>query len=578
MGKLNVVLDWFANTNHTGFLLAEKRGYFAEAGLEVHIDGEVHGVMDLHGADFVLGPQISMLDCMSRGVELTGVAVLTQRSDSGIVSLKESGITSPRHLEGKRLTHWAPRWFHGVIGEAVRLDGGDYGKVELVPMDVGDIVATLGTVADATWVYANWENEELIAAGKEINFINLADVDPLFDFCAPAIAATHQVLRDRPAEVRAFLAALDRGYQEAARDPEGAVLAVKDGLPAVSEAMLVRSQRHLAPCCWISGATGAPSARSAGSGWPTGWWPTATTTAAAPPSTPMTSSPSEVGRITLERVTFRYLEQSKRPVLDEVSASFDRSRITVPHRPLRLRQEHPALSGGGDLSPERRIPPGGTVRVEGQEPAALGPGERCALVGMLFQNPELQFCMDTVENELFFCLENRRVPRAEMEERLSAALDFCGIAHLRRRPLRSPVRRGEKQRAALACLAALRPAWVLLDEPFANLDDQTAAPSSAGSSPGSTGNAAPAFWPSTTGWTTGCPSPTRSASWPRTARWTAPPMPPAPSPLRRGRSGASASPAAPTRPPGRSRPGRRRWCSPCGACGSPRMGARCCGT
>ncbi|MFQ7854401.1 MAG: hypothetical protein ACLRIS_03935 [Flavonifractor plautii] len=48
--------------------------------------------------------------------------------------------------------------------------------------------------------------------------------------------------------------------------------------------------------------------------------------------------------------------------------------------------------------------------------------------------------------------------------------------------------------------------------------------------------------------------------------------------LRRGRSGASASPAAPTRPPGRSRPGRRRWCSPCGACGSPRMGARCCGT
>ena len=163
MGKLNVVLDWFANTNHTGFLLAEKRGYFAEAGLEVHIDGEVHGVMDLHGADFVLGPQISMLDCMSRGVELTGVAVLTQRSDSGIVSLKESGITSPRHLEGKRLTHWAPRWFHGVIGEAVRLDGGDYGKVELVPMDVGDIVAPLGTVADV--MELTGENRTIVRRG-----------------------------------------------------------------------------------------------------------------------------------------------------------------------------------------------------------------------------------------------------------------------------------------------------------------------------------------------------------------------------------------------------------------------------
>lgn len=247
MGKIKVVLDWFANTNHTGFLLAEKRGYFAQAGLDVEIDGEVHGVMDLHGADMVLGPQISMLDCMARGVEMTAVAVLTQRCDSGIVSLKESGITSPRKLEGKRLTHWAPRWFHGVIGEAVRIDGGDYSKVRLVPMDVGDIVATLGTTADATWVYENWENQELIEAGKEINFINLADVDPLFDFCAPCMAATHQILRERPEDVRAFLAALDRAYIEVAHDPEGTVLEVKEGLPKVSDALLVRSQKHLAP-------------------------------------------------------------------------------------------------------------------------------------------------------------------------------------------------------------------------------------------------------------------------------------------------------------------------------------------
>ena len=151
----------------------------------------------------------------------------------------------------------------------------------------------------------------------------------------------------------------------------------------------------------------------------------------------MTSSPSEVGRITLERVTFRYLEQSKRPVLDEVSASFDRSRITVLTGPSGCGKSTLLYLAAGIYPQNAGFLQEGTVRVEGQEPAALGPGERCALVGMLFQNPELQFCMDTVENELFFCLENRRVPRAEMEERLSAALDFCGIAHLRRRPLRS---------------------------------------------------------------------------------------------------------------------------------------------
>ncbi|MDF2654221.1 MAG: myristoyl transferase [Bacillota bacterium] len=245
MGKIKIILDWFPNTNHTGFLVAEKKGYFKDAGLTVELSGDVHGVLDLHGADIVLGPQISILEKIAEGIPLTAVATLTQRCDSGIVSLKESGITSPQMLEGKRLTHWSPSWFHGVIGEAVRLDGGDYGKVKLVPMDVGDIVSTLGKDADATWVYENWENQELIEAGKEINYFALADVDPLFDFCAPSLAASRQLIETRPEELRAFLGALDRGYIESALSPEESVLLVRDSLPPVSDSLLIRSQRHL---------------------------------------------------------------------------------------------------------------------------------------------------------------------------------------------------------------------------------------------------------------------------------------------------------------------------------------------
>ena len=246
MRKIKVVLDWFANTNHTGFLLAQKKGYFAQKGLEVEIFGEVHGVMDLHGADVVLGPEISMLEKIAEGVKITAIATLTQKCDSGIVSLKESGITSPKMLEGKRLTHWQPRWFHEVISEAMRLDGGDYSKVKLVPMDVGDIVSTLGQVADATWVYENWENQELLEAGKEINYFALADVDPLFDFCAPSIAATRELIENHPEDVRAFLAALDQAYIETAHHPAESVLAVQDQMSGASQEMLLRSQKHLA--------------------------------------------------------------------------------------------------------------------------------------------------------------------------------------------------------------------------------------------------------------------------------------------------------------------------------------------
>ena len=245
MNTIKIILDWFPNTNHTGFYLAQKKGYFAEAGLDVQISGEVHGVLDLHDADIVLGPQISMLEKIAEGVEITAIATITQRCDSGIVSLKESGITSPKLLEGKRLTHWSPAWFHHIIGELVRIDGGDYSKVDLVQMDVGDVAATLGNIADATWVYENWENQELIEAGKEINYFALADVDPLFDFCAPNLAATHRFILEHPEDLRNLLACLDRAYIETAENPESSVLFVKEYMPKVSEELLIRSQKHL---------------------------------------------------------------------------------------------------------------------------------------------------------------------------------------------------------------------------------------------------------------------------------------------------------------------------------------------
>ncbi len=248
MEHLKVVLDWFPNTNHTGWLLAKKRGWYEEAGLDVEIVGDVHGVMELHGADFVCGPECSMLDLREMGTEITAVAVFHQKCDSGIVSLKEAGITRPKELEGKRLTHWAPAWYHEAIGRIVEKDGGDYSKIKLVQMDVGDIVTVLETVADATWVYENWENYVLRAAGHEINYFNLGDIDPIFDFCAPAIAATKQVLTERPEAVRKFLEITDRAFQEVAKDPAGTVLEVKEFMPeGCSDEMLVESQKHLAP-------------------------------------------------------------------------------------------------------------------------------------------------------------------------------------------------------------------------------------------------------------------------------------------------------------------------------------------
>ncbi|MEA5002191.1 MAG: ABC transporter ATP-binding protein, partial [Christensenella sp.] len=95
--------------------------------------------------------------------------------------------------------------------------------------------------------------------------------------------------------------------------------------------------------------------------------------------------------------------------------------------------------------------------------------ERMPLVGMMFQNPDLQFCMDTVENELIFCLENKGEDPADMQRQMDEALAFCGISHLKEKALHT-LSGGEKQKMMLACVTLLRPKWLLLDEPFANID------------------------------------------------------------------------------------------------------------
>jgi len=61
------------------------------------------------------------------------------------------------------------------------------------------------------------------------------------------------------------------------------------------------------------------------------------------------------------------------------------------------------------------------------------------------------------------------VPRAERRERVRAALEQVGLAHLANRPARV-LSGGEQQRVALARAWALRPKVLFLDEPTANLD------------------------------------------------------------------------------------------------------------
>lgn len=111
----------------------------------------------------------------------------------------------------------------------------------------------------------------------------------------------------------------------------------------------------------------------------------------------------------------------------------------------------------------------GEITLDGQPVDQIDAEHRAAMVAMMFQNPNEQFAMDTVENELIFTLENQQVAPSEMADRVDHALTYVGIDDLRHRQLNS-LSGGEKQKVALAVIVVMATDTILLDEPFASVD------------------------------------------------------------------------------------------------------------
>jgi energy-coupling factor transporter ATP-binding protein EcfA2 len=94
-------------------------------------------------------------------------------------------------------------------------------------------------------------------------------------------------------------------------------------------------------------------------------------------------------------------------------------------------------------------------------------------VGLLFQNPENQIFMFSVERDIAFGLENLGVSREEMRSRVDQIMRQLGITELARRAPHE-LSDGQKQRVALAGVLAMKPRLVILDEPTSLLDPKTA--------------------------------------------------------------------------------------------------------
>ncbi len=176
--------------------------------------------------------------------------------------------------------------------------------------------------------------------------------------------------------------------------------------------------------------------------------------------------------IVFDHVTYTYPEAAQ-PALRDVSLYLPEAALTLLVGPsgagkstlLRCTNGLVPHFSGGSLQ--------GSINVNGLDPVTATPQTMSRHVGFVFQDPEAQFVVNQVEDEIAFALENAAMPPQEMRVRVEEVLDLLDLAPLRQRRLET-LSGGERQRVAIAAALAFRPRVLVLDEPTSQLDPKSA--------------------------------------------------------------------------------------------------------
>jgi cobalt/nickel transport system ATP-binding protein len=119
------------------------------------------------------------------------------------------------------------------------------------------------------------------------------------------------------------------------------------------------------------------------------------------------------------------------------------------------------------------LPTSGTVKVLEKEVTKQNLDEIRQKVGLVFQDPDDQLFARTVALDVAFGPTNLKLPKSEIEKRVNWAIEVTELKGLENKSPQN-LSGGQKRRASIAGVLAMKPEIIILDEPMANLDPKTA--------------------------------------------------------------------------------------------------------
>lgn len=234
--SFSLTLDFYPNPDHAGIYMAQKLGYFEEAGLDVGITAPSDPAAPVKQVaagrtDLAISYEPEVALAQEQGLPVVAVGALVNRPLTSLIWLKSSGVKGVGDLKGKTIaTAGIPYQdaFLKTILARVNLSPED---VKSVNVGFGLLPALVGGSAQAMLGgYTNVEGVDLRERGKApvvtpVDKLGVPTYDEL------VFVANRNDLEANADKIRLFLAALERGTKAAAENPGAATKAITEANP-----------------------------------------------------------------------------------------------------------------------------------------------------------------------------------------------------------------------------------------------------------------------------------------------------------------------------------------------------------
>lgn len=215
-------LKWLPGTTYIGSIIAQQGGYWAKEGLDVKLrpggfEADPIKLVASGAEQFGITGGDQLLQARANGVPIVAIFAELRDSPVGWMSLKESGITKPQDLIGKKVGSMAGTNVEPMFDALMAKLQIDPSKITKVPVKF-DMSPLFSGQVDAIPVYLHGQPVELGIDGKQVTTINPADYG--VRLMGNVVFTSETLIRDKPQVVQAYVNGLLKAWQASLAEPD----------------------------------------------------------------------------------------------------------------------------------------------------------------------------------------------------------------------------------------------------------------------------------------------------------------------------------------------------------------------